>query len=99
MLLRSRDSSGSYRCYRVAKLKELDLDLVRARGYAFQEEILYRCSRIGCRFEETPIWFEDRRFGVSKISWQESVIALWVIFWLGLENLRGVPVTKAEDSP
>ena len=91
--LRTRDNSGSFRCYRVAKLKELDLDRVRARGYAFQEEILYRCRRVGCTFEEVPIIFEDRRFGLSKINWRESVAALWVIFRLGIENLCRVPVT------
>ena len=92
--LKTRDNSGSYRCYRVSQLARLDLDRVRARGYAFQEEILYRCRRLGCRFEEVPIVFADRRYGSSKISWKEAVAALWVIFRLGLENLRGVPVTR-----
>jgi len=92
--LSTRDNSGAYRCYRVAKLAQIDLDRVRARGYAFQEEILYRCRRVGCRFEETPIVFRDRRYGTSKINWRESVAALWIIFRLGLENLRGVAVTK-----
>ncbi|MCH7988148.1 MAG: polyprenol monophosphomannose synthase [Planctomycetes bacterium] len=95
--LKTRDNSGSYRCYRVAKLRELDLDRVRARGYAFQEEILYRCRRIDCRFLETPIVFEDRRYGESKISSKESVIALWVIFRLGIENLLKVPVTVERE--
>jgi len=93
--LRTKDNSGSYRCYRVAKLAELDLDRVQARGYAFQEEILYRCRRIGCTFEETPIVFEDRRYGESKIGWGEVFAALWVIFRLGIENLFRVPVRKS----
>ena len=90
--LRTRDNSGSFRCYRIARLAELDLDRFRARGYAFQEEILYRCRKIGCRFTESPIVFEDRRWGESKISWRESVTALWVLLRLGLDNLWGVPV-------
>jgi dolichol-phosphate mannosyltransferase len=92
--LSTRDNSGAFRCYRVAKLAQIDLDRVRARGYAFQEEILYRCRRVGCRFEETPIVFRDRRYGTSKINWRESAAALWIILRLGLENLRGAPVTK-----
>ena len=91
--LKTRDNSGSYRCYQVAKLRELDFDRVRSRGYAFQEEILYLCRRIGCRFEETPIVFEDRRFGSSKINAREVVLALRDIFLLGIDNLRGTPVT------
>jgi dolichol-phosphate mannosyltransferase len=90
--LRTRDNSGSYRCYRVAKLRELDFSKFRARGYAFQEEVLYRCRRIGCRFGETPITFEDRRYGQTKINYREVVSALWVILRLGWENLLGVSV-------
>ncbi len=97
--LRTKDNSGSYRCYRVSKLKELDLDLVRARGYAFQEEILYRCRRIGCTFEESPITFEDRRYGTSKIGWSEVFAALWVIFRLGIENLCGTRVRAKSEIP
>jgi dolichol-phosphate mannosyltransferase len=62
---------------------------VRSRGYAFQEEILFHCRVAGCRFEETPIVFRDRRYGTSKIDWRESVAALWIIFRLGMDNLCG----------
>jgi len=95
--LKTRDNSGSYRCYRVSKLRELNLHLVRARGYAIQEELLYRCRRIGCRFEETPIVFEDRRYGESKISMWVTLEALWDIFRLGVENVCGVSVHKSDD--
>ena len=94
--LRTKDNSGAFRCYRVSRLRELDLSLVIARGYAFQEEILYRCRRLGCRFAETPIVFEDRRYGESKINWRETVLALWVILRLALQNVCGVPVTRSQ---
>lgn len=95
--LRTRDNSGSYRCYRVSKLKQIDFSRVRAKGYAFMEEILYRCRRVGCEFEETPIVFEERRHGVTKINWREVVMALCVICWLGLESLVRVPVRVSPD--
>lgn len=95
--LKTRDNSGSYRCYRVSKLGEIDLNRVRARGYAFEEEILYRCKRVGCTFEESAIVFEERRYGSSKINWREAVVALWVIFRLGIENLFGVPVAITDQ--
>jgi dolichol-phosphate mannosyltransferase len=85
--LRTKDNSGAFRCFRVSTLAGLDFDQVRSRGYSFQEEILYMCRRSGCRFEETPITFEDRRFGTSKINWQESVWAVWIIFRLGLDRI------------
>ncbi|MCO6045867.1 polyprenol monophosphomannose synthase [Aeoliella sp. ICT_H6.2] len=89
--LTPHDTSGSFRCYRVAKLKELDLSLVKARGYAVLQELLYRCRRIGCRFAEVPITFEDRRFGESKINYHEVFAALGGIFRLGV---AGGPVRK-----
>jgi dolichol-phosphate mannosyltransferase len=90
--LPTRDNSGSFRCYRVARLAEIDLGRVRSKGYAFEEEILYRCRRVGCRFREVPIVFEDRRHGQSKINTREVCRALWDILNLGVESARGVPV-------
>jgi dolichol-phosphate mannosyltransferase len=87
--LSSRDNSGSYRCYRVSKLAEIDLDQVRSRGYSFQEEILFWCQEVGCRIGETPILFENRRSGVSKINMGEAVSALWILFQLGLARTIG----------
>jgi dolichol-phosphate mannosyltransferase len=87
--LRSRDNSGSFRCYRVAKLKQIGLDRIRSRGYSFQEEILFWCRLVGCRIGETPILFENRRSGVSKINQREALSALWIIFQLGLGRLSG----------
>lgn len=90
--LRTKDNSGSFRCYRVSRLREIDLGRIRARGYAFFEEILYRCRRVGCTFEEVPIVFEDRRYGQSKINRKEVFAALWVIFVLAVQNLFRVRV-------
>jgi len=91
LLLRlpARDTSGAFRCYRVSKLRELDFRKVRSRGYSFQEEILYHCRRAGFRFRETPIVFEDRRYGSSKINRQEALSALWIILRLGWSNIMG----------
>ena len=85
--LKTADNSGSFRCFRVSRLADVDWDLTMARGYAFQEEILYRCRRVGCRMTELPFIFEDRRFGVTKINLKECIVAVWVIFLLGLQRL------------
>jgi len=87
--LTSKDNSGAYRCYRVSKLAQIDLSKVRSRGYSFQEEILYWCKRVGCRIGETPILFENRRFGASKINTREAASALWILLQLGLGRIRG----------
>lgn len=95
--MKTRDNSGSYRCYNVSRLAEIDWDRTLSKGYAFFEEVLYRCRRAGCTFGETPITFEDRRFGETKISFKECVIALWVIFRLGLQRIVGTPVTHGKS--
>jgi dolichol-phosphate mannosyltransferase len=85
----ARDTSGAYRCYRVAKLMELNLDGIWSRGYSFQEEILYRCRRVGCRLGETPIVFADRRKGKSKVNAREAVRSIGILLGLGLYSILG----------
>ncbi len=87
--LRTRDNSGSFRCYRVAKLALIDFSWLRSRGYSFQEEILFWCLRVGCTFGETPILFEDRRAGTSKLHPDEAVKALQIMAGLGLDRALG----------
>lgn len=84
--LKTKDNSGSFRCYRVKKLSQVDWSQVIAKGYAVQEEILYRLRRVGATFTEVPIVFEERRFGHSKIKMSEAVSAAWV---LGTLRFRG----------
>jgi dolichol-phosphate mannosyltransferase len=85
--LKSKDNSGAFRCYRVSKLAEIDPTQVRSRGYSFQEEILYWCQTVGCKIGETPILFENRRAGSSKINMREAVSALWILAQLGVGRL------------
>jgi dolichol-phosphate mannosyltransferase len=90
--LKTHDCSGAFRCYRVSKLKEIDFARFRSRGYAFQEEMLYRCVQVGCRIAETPVTFEDRIVGQSKINVKEMARAVRDLFLLGLDRLRDAPV-------
>jgi dolichol-phosphate mannosyltransferase len=89
MRLPARDTSGGYRCYRVAKLRETDLDHLLSHGYSFQEEVLYRCRKAGCRIGETPIVFEDRRAGASKVDPREVARSMGVLLWLGVQAMFG----------
>lgn len=77
--LKARDCSGAFRCYRVEKLRQIHFERVLSRGYSFQEEFLYHCKRVGCRIGETPITFENRKHGQSKINGKEAVVALWTL--------------------
>src|SRR5213078_3515167 len=48
--LKTKDNSGSFRCYRVSKLARLDFKRIKSRGYSFMEEILFWCRQVGCTF-------------------------------------------------
>ena len=88
--LASKDCSGSFRCYRVSVLKQVDFEKIRSWGYSFQEEILWHLKRAGARFDETPIVFADRERGQSKINSKEAISALWILFRLGVKNWTGI---------
>ena len=94
--LKSRDNSGSFRCYRVSKLAMIDPARIRSRGYSFQEEVLFWCRMAGCRMAETPILFENRRAGYSKITRREAVDALRIILELGIARVLGRTSLKKE---
>ncbi len=74
--LKTRDNSGSFRCYRVELLKKADLSKVRCRGYAVFEELLFRLKQAGASFVEIPYTFEERRFGTTKINLLEAFRAI-----------------------
>ncbi len=84
--LKTRDNSGSFRCYRVELLKRADLSKITCRGYAVFEELLYRLKQAGATFVEIPYTFEERRFGTTKINLKEAFRALGNLAML---RLRG----------
>jgi dolichol-phosphate mannosyltransferase len=77
------DSSGAFRAYRVAKLREIDLDQIASSGYAYLEEILWHLNRADASFREVPITFQQRRAGKSKINLREAAAKIVTILRLG----------------
>jgi len=61
------EMTTSFRVFRVDFLRRVDLGEIKANGYSFFMEIVFRLSRVGARMTELPICFEDRRAGSSKI--------------------------------
>lgn len=77
--LKLRDCTSGYRCYSTATVSRVGIDRIFAEGYAYQIEMLYRCSRLGVPIEEIPIRFVDRIYGDSKVTIGEvmrSVVAV-----------------------
>jgi dolichol-phosphate mannosyltransferase len=71
-------------------LRSAELDRVRSRGYSFQQEVLFRCHKTGCKLGEFPILFENRRAGASKVNRKEAIRSLSMILYLGLRNVFGL---------
>lgn len=77
-----RDLTSGFKCFRRRTLQTLDLDGLRAEGFAFQIEVTYRVSRAGLTIVEVPILFRDRVRGESKMSggiFLEALAAVWRI--------------------
>ncbi len=87
--LKTRDCSGSYRCYRTRLLADLDFAAIRSRGYSFQEEILFLVAQHGGTMQETPITFVDRQRGQSKIHSGEALDAIRILLRLGVGRCCG----------
>ena len=69
--LKARDCSSGFKCYRVGTLCRIDLGEIVAKGYAFQEEMVYRFQLLDAQIGEVPILFENRRLGKTKMSLKE----------------------------
>ncbi len=91
------DASGGFRCYRVALLRRTLLTRFWSRGYSFQQEMLYRCHMAGAELGETPIVFDNRKFGKSKVSLKETVRSISKIFYLGMRSVFGIDKRAARE--
>ncbi len=78
--LKVNDTTAGFMCYRVEKLKQIDLDKVKSNGYSFQIEMKFKFFKKGFKILEIPILFVERRAGVSKMSKKvvyEAMIMVW----------------------
>ena len=74
------DCTTGFRCWRREALARIPLKGLISDGYAFLVEQLHLARRAGCRVQEVPIIFVERREGSSKISpavLMESIIVPW----------------------
>jgi dolichol-phosphate mannosyltransferase len=87
LLMPYRDLTGGFKAWRTPVLREIDLDGLHAGGYAFQIETTFRARLAGARIVETPITFEERRAGTSKMSMNIFLEAFLLVLVLRLKTL------------
>lgn len=76
------DPTGGFKCFRREVLAAIDLDNIHANGYSFQIEMTHTAWHLGFRIVESPITFEERREGQSKMSGGIINEALWMVWKL-----------------
>lgn len=76
------DTTGGFRLFRREALAAMPLDRIKSNGYVFQVEMAYVAHRLGFKFKEVPIYFAERRFGESKMSFRiqvEAALRVWAL--------------------
>ncbi len=86
--LTSADCTAGFRFYRRQTLDSIDLDAIFSNGYSFLIEILFLVQSAGWKIGESPIIFEDRREGISKISRREIARAVYTVLRLFTQRGR-----------
>ncbi len=82
--LHVNDATGGYRVWRRETLLGMPLERIRSNGYVFQVEMAFVAQRLGYRLTESPIYFEDRRIGQSKMSLRiqlEAALRVWHVLF------------------
>ena len=95
-----RDATAGFKCWRRETLEGIGLDRVRSNGYVFQVEMAYLTEKLGYRYLEIPIYFEDRRIGRSKMTVPvkiEAALRTWQLRWRH-RNVRRIEVSPAAGS-
>jgi len=77
-----KDFTGGFKCFRRETLEKLNLDKIVSNGYSFQVELNYKVWLKGMKIKETPIIFEDRTLGKSKMSKKIFLEAILKVLWM-----------------
>ena len=78
------DVTTGYRMWRSTTLKQMPFERIQATGYIFLVEMIYLAHCLKFQIGEAPIYFADRRFGKSKMSFKiqmEAAVRIWQVLW------------------
>jgi dolichol-phosphate mannosyltransferase len=79
-----RDVTTGYRMWRRETLQSMPLERIRSNGYVFLVEMAYLAYCLEYHISEVPIYFADRRWGKSKMSFKiqlEAALRVWQLWW------------------
>jgi len=78
------DVTTGFRLWRRETLAGIPLDRIQSNGYVFLVEMVYLAHCLEYRIGEVPIYFADRRWGKSKMSFKiqaEAALRVWQVWW------------------
>lgn len=82
--IKTKDITGGFRIFRAETLRRMPIQDVRSNGYIYQVEMTYIASKMGFRIGEIPIYFAEREWGDSKMSFKiqvEAALRTWKLLW------------------
>ena len=83
------DTTAGFVCYSRDVLRNIDLNAIRFKGYAFQIEMKFTAHRLGYKVTEVPIVFVNRVLGTSKMNSGIFGEALFGVIRLKMSQLFG----------
>jgi dolichol-phosphate mannosyltransferase len=78
------DVTTGYRMWRRETLLQIPFERIQSSGYVFLVEMAYLAHCIEFKLGEAPIYFADRRWGKSKMSFKiqiEAAFRVWQVLW------------------
>jgi len=75
-----KDPTSGFRCFKRKVLEAIDLQNMISTGPSIVSEILYKAKQKGFSMYETPIIFEDRKKGETKLNPKTLLKTLFMVF-------------------
>jgi dolichol-phosphate mannosyltransferase len=78
------DVTTGYRMWRRETLQQIPFERIQSSGYVFLVEMAYLAHCLEFKIGESPIYFADRRWGKSKMSFKiqaEAAFRIWQVRW------------------
>ncbi|HKP53910.1 MAG TPA: polyprenol monophosphomannose synthase [Chloroflexia bacterium] len=87
------DLTSGFKAFRREVLENVDIAGIRSNGYSFQIEVTHRAHQMGYKIVETPIIFNDRKLGTSKMNGKivaEAMLMVWKVRFSKRARRKGV---------
>jgi dolichol-phosphate mannosyltransferase len=83
--LHVKDATAGFKCWTRRALLQVLNHPINSNGYIFQVEMAYLAELLGLQVTETPIYFQERQQGRSKMSTRIKLEAIWRTIQLRLQ--------------